>query len=167
MSTEEKYGVHQITLEQAMELVAERSNGGYDFVKDDPRLIEVYGEWCLCELEGLTVVFRAHAALQGVSLDGFAESEIIIDNSNEPVKPYGFTMRQAEEFLAHRKTGILDGSLSDSKGGRGWFDGRWDLPTLEAVCIVLRGMTDGWDGAPERIKIWNELDSEEDKREEE
>ena len=167
MSTEKTYGVHQLTFEQASELVAERSNGYYNFDHAKPNLVEIGGEWCLAELEGLAVLLRINAEHAGVTLNGFAESEYIIDNTNVPIRPYGFTMRQAQEFIDHRKSGQIDGELSSSKGGRGWFDGWWDLPTLEALCILLRGMTDGWDGAPERLKCWNDMDQEEDRKEEE
>ena len=60
----------------------------------------------------------------------------------------------AKEVWENRANGRIDG-MSDSKGGRVWLDGEFQLDELEALCVVLRAHAgEHASGLKEYIQHW-------------
>lgn len=125
-----------LTLDQATEIVSERSNGYYnpspnlDEVTEFSHNVEVCSEWCLDELEALSIVLRhkynvpSQITRRPSSVEG-----------NDPI--FGHPIDTAEDILSGSPLHQVDG-YSSGKGGRVWIDGRWSIYSLEHLCTALR-----------------------------
>lgn len=123
-----------LTLSQAQEIVGERSNGTYHVpihageVIVEPE-VEVSGEWCLDELEALTIVLRHQ-----FNLEPRPDRRPLV-GSEDP--HFGRILNDAASALEMHPDCQLDG-MSGSKGGRAWLDGQWTIDTLEVLCAAIR-----------------------------
>jgi hypothetical protein len=64
----------------------------------------------------------------------------------------------AKDVWESRSNGRLDG-MNDSKGGRVWIDGEFQLDELEALCVILRDLAgEKAQGLLEYVKEWDNED---------
>jgi len=64
------------------------------------------------------------------------------------------TLQEAREIIAELGNGNIE-AISESKGGRVWLDGEFQLCELEALCVLIRETAgDSAEGAEELIAIW-------------
>lgn len=155
-----------LTLSEAGEVLEECSSGGYSF-HEDPRVVDLESEWHLDRLEALALVMRARQMEAGVTVEGIAEAELIIDREGRVLEPFKITRRQADEYLNWKHRFQVD-SISAGKNGRAWVNGRWTLAGIEALCVVIRDHA-GTNtlGARQLLDIWAEHENDAEARTEE
>ncbi len=145
-----------LTLDQAQDIVDARSNGSFDH--DAQGNLSPAGEWCLAELEALTVKLRFERnephVCQPIAYSATGE-EIWPKAPRDPL--FGYTAALAKDcvdaFLQEKdKRNPTLAGVSASKGGRAWIDGHWTVSQLESLCARLRFLAgDGADGAIETL----------------
>lgn len=147
-----------LTLEQAQEVIEERANGGWEI--DAQNIASPNGEWCLAELEAF-VLKRRYEEQQPFTYQRLPPVGGVFQQQ-DPI--FGYTRQLAAECVEtylkeeNLTRARLDG-VAESKGGRAWMEGYWQIAELEALCAHLRFIAgDGAVGAVEAIGGWLAMD---------
>jgi hypothetical protein len=126
-----------LTVDQAQAIIDERANGGWEVVKGT---LSPTGEWCLAELEALTI--RRRTDEQFPFKDYKLPERDGVSVYQDPLFGYDTDLRDGLiiQFMGENRPATspcLDGA-SASKGGRAWLSGHWGTCDLEALCAHLR-----------------------------